>query len=148
MGGFRRPKQKLWRWLIAITYLLGSLSPSLAVPLPGDLAELLARVNDAHAAAEERHHGHRHGAGHHHDDGDSAVMAHAHANGGSAAGHDGQSSPDLYANCCGSVVCLSAVSPQTPSLLGLTTAGYRCDLRSDTTIAGEGPGLRHRPPIT
>jgi hypothetical protein len=63
------------------------------------------------------------------------------------AGHADQDRPDQHGNCCGSVLCLNAVSPQAPSLLQFAPLPSRCDARPDSVLAGRALGPLYRPPI-
>lgn len=155
MIGFRRPARRWWGWLVAITYLLGSLTPSIAAPLPAGLAEVVAqRAHEtlpAHEHAQKHQHSHdyQHSHdGHKHIHGDAKVAVHSHDGTSPAAGHADQDRPDQHGNCCGSVLCLSAISPQAPpSLLRFAPLQSRCESEPDSVLAGEALGPLYRPPI-
>ena len=152
MSGFRKPTRRWWGWLVAITYLLGSLSPSLAVPLPANLAELGAqRAHEAyheHAQKHQHSHDHRHSQSEHqHVRGDAKVAVDSHHECTPVLGHGDHSPYDQRGNCCGSILCFSAVSPQAPSLLRFAPLQSRCESEPDSVRVVEALGPLYRPPI-
>lgn len=139
MNALRRPKRRGWGWLVAIAYLLGCLSPSLAIPLPVDLAELSVRcAHEAHEFTERHQYSHADAASAVHSD-DVAISENGHA--------DQDRHADRHATCCGSALCFSAVSPQAPSLLQFAAPRSICGSEPDW-MGDEGAfGRLYRPPI-
>lgn len=133
MSGISGPRRRWWGWLIAISYLFASLTPSLAAVIPLYLPMQCA---------------HEHMAGHEHHQADDELAAHT-DNGTVACDCDeDQDRPhDRHVNCCGSALCFTAVSPQAPSLVRFAAHGSRCEAQPEL-MGDEGAfGRRYRPPI-
>lgn len=139
MRGLRGLKRRRLGWLVAIAYLLGSMSPSLAAPISVNLADLSGlAAHDTYKWTVE--HPHRHAG--------IEPAAHAHDAATSDDDHAGKDrNGDWHANCCGSALCLSAVSPETLSFLNFGAPQSRCESAPDS-MADEGAfGRLYRPPI-
>ena len=145
MSGLRRPARRWLGWLVAIAYLLGSFAPSMAVLVPEDIAEVLAQR--AHELAHK--HGHQHDHQHQHSHADAKTAVHSHEGTTSAVADADQDRPDDHrnGNCCGSILCFSAVPPSAVSLLQFTPLQSRCDLEPNSTGVGQALGRLYRPPI-
>jgi hypothetical protein len=145
MSGLRRPARRWLGWLVAIAYLLGSFAPSMAVPIPEDIAELLAQR--VHELAHK--HGKQHDHQHQHSHADAKAAVHSHEGTTSAVADADQDRPDdhRHGNCCGSILCFSAVPPSAVSLLQFVPLQSRCDLEPDSTGVGQALGRLYRPPI-
>jgi len=142
MRAWRRPRRRWWGWLVAIAYLLASMTPSLAMVAPLGLADLSMQCDHDHEFAPAVGHQHVHdhaGAG-------SATHLHDVAIAGDC--DDDQHQPSgRHANCCGSVLCFSAVYPQALSIAQSVALRSRCEARPDV-IRDEAAFRRHyRPPI-
>ncbi|MBR1127902.1 hypothetical protein [Bradyrhizobium iriomotense] len=126
-----KPRRRWWGWLVAIAYLLASMTPSLAVPI----------VSVTAIPCEHQH-------AHEHDQADAGSVAHSHDVAMTGACDDDQDEPrDRHASCCGSVLCFSAVSPQAPAIAEFVLPHSRCEAQPDV-IDDEGAFRRHyRPPI-
>lgn len=144
MIGLRKPRRRWWGWLVAVAYLLASMTPSLAIPL--SLDELIRCEHEADRHAIVHEHDHEHDDEHSHDDAGAAVHSHDVAMAGDC--DDDQDQPGhRHAACCGSVLCLSAVYPQPPSLAPFVAPRPRCEAQADV-VGDEGEFRRHyRPPI-
>lgn len=144
MSGCRRPKQRWIGWLAAIAYLFASLTPSLAQVPVNNLVELPV-VQCAHEMHEGTA-GHHHHHDHHHAGAEAAGYSHDATR---EDCHDDQDrSVDGHAGCCGSALCLSAVSPQAPSLPYLAIPRSRCVSQPGETQHEEAVRRLYRPPIT
>jgi len=134
MIGLRKPRRRWWGWLVAIAYLLASMTPSLAISISLD------------AAMQCDHRADRSVDAHEHDD-DPGSPVHSHAMAGDC--DDDQDRPgDRHATCCGSVLCFSAVWPQAPVIAEHAVPRSRCEAQPGV-IGDEGTFRRHyRPPIT
>ena len=133
MIGLRKPRRRWWGWLVAIAYLLASMTPSLAISTALD-----ASIQCEHPADQPAHE-------HAHDEG-ATVHSHDVAMAGDC--DDDQGRPgDRHATCCGSVLCFSAVSPQAPAIAEFVVPHARCEAQPDV-IGDAGAFRRHyRPPI-
>ncbi|MBR0959758.1 hypothetical protein [Bradyrhizobium japonicum] len=113
-----------------MTYLLASMTPSLAIsisPLTSIPCEQPTHAHD------------RINAG-------SAVHLHEVAMDGDCD-NDQDEPGDRHAACCGSVLCFSAVPPQAPGIAKFVSPHSRCEAQPDV-IGDEGTFRRHyRPPI-
>jgi hypothetical protein len=136
MSSFRRPKRRVWGWLVAIAYLLGSITPSLAAAFPASPMELSIQCShEVHEFAGSRQHGLA-----------SAVLVDVATSESNHADQDRHS--NRHAGCCDSAPCFSAVSPQAPSLLHFSAPRCRCELEP-ALISDEGAFSRlYRPPNT
>ena len=140
MRGLRGPKRGWLGWLVAIAYLLGSMSPSLAAPVSVNFADLsILAAHKTHVSTGEQQHSHT----------GVELVSHSHdlamADDGNA---DQDRHSDRHANCCGSALCFSAVSPKTLSFLQFGAPRSRCESMQDV-MADEGAfGRLYRPPIT
>jgi hypothetical protein len=132
MSRLSGPRRRWWGWLIAISYLFASMTPSLAAVVP-NLPMQCA---------------HEHTAGHEHRQADGELAAHAHDG---TVTHDCDGDPDWpdgrHGHCCGSALCFVAVSPQAPSLVRFVAHGSRCEARPDLMGDEAAFGRRYRPPI-
>ncbi len=134
MIGLRKPRRRWWGWLVAIAYLLASMTPSLAISV--DASIQLEHQADQHANTHEHDHA---GAG-------SVVHSHDVAMAGDCDDDDDRPG-DRHAPCCGSVLCFSAVPPQAPAIAEFVVPRSRCEAQPDL-IGDEGAFRRHyRPPI-
>jgi hypothetical protein len=135
MIGLMKPRRRWLGWLVAIAYLLASMTPSLAVSMVLD-----ASIQCEHPADQPAHE-------HHHDEATgSAVHSHDVAMAGDC--DDDQDRPgDRHATCCGSVLCFSAVSPQAPAIADFVVPHARCEAQPD--VIGDASAFRrhYRPPI-
>jgi hypothetical protein len=135
MIGSRKPRRRWWGWLVAIAYLLASMTPSLAIPTALD-----APIPCEHRADQPGHtHEHDESAG-------SALHSHDVAMAGDC--DDDQDRPvNRHAACCGSVLCFSAVSPQAPAIAEFAMPHARCEAQPD--VIGDSVAFRrhYRPPI-
>lgn len=151
MGGLTKLARRWLGWLAAITYLLASLTPTLAVRLPADLIEPLNQVNHLAPDAHEHAHGHNltraHEQGGHQHGPAGALMAYAEPAADSPDGHDGCDQQNQHGNCCGSVLCMSAVAPQLPLLAQFEPMRSRGEYEPASMCAGERFGPLYRPPI-
>ncbi|WP_126257435.1 hypothetical protein [Bradyrhizobium sp. LVM 105] len=129
MIGSTRPRRRWWGWLVAIAYLLASMTPSLAIPISPVTA--IPCEQPAHA----------------HDQIDAGSAVHSHDVAMEGECDDDHGHGDRHAACCGSVLCFSAVSPQAPGFAEFGSQHSRCEAQPDV-IADEGAFRRHyRPPI-
>ncbi len=139
MRGLRGPKRRWLGWLVAIAYLLGSMAPSLAAPISVNLSDLSGlAAHDTNKWTVE--HQHRH----------TGIEPATHSRDAATSDddHAGQHrNGDGHVNCCGSALCLSAVSPETLSFLNFGVPQSRCESARDS-MADEGAfGRLYRPPI-
>ena len=133
MSGSSGPRRRWWGWLIAISYLFASMTPSLASIVPLYLPMPYA---------------HEHMAGHEHHQADGGLAAHAHDGTVACDCDDDQDRPDgRHVSCCGSALCFSALSPQVPSLVRFVAHGSRCEAQPDLMGDEAAFGRRYRPPI-
>ena len=133
MSRLSGPRRRWWGWLIAISYLLASMAPSLAAVVPFYLPMQCP---------------HEHIAGHEHHQADGELAAHSHDGTVTHDCDDDQDWPDGYqGHCCGSALCFAAVSPQAPSLVRFVAHGSRCETRPDLMGDEAAFGRRYRPPI-
>jgi hypothetical protein len=135
MIGLRKPRRRWWGWLVAIAYLLASMTPSLAISISLDVAMQCEHQGDHPRDAHE------------HEDAAGSV-AHSHDVAMAGDCDDDQDRPgDRHAICCGSVLCFSAVWPQAPAIAEHVMPRSRCEAQPDV-IGDEGTFRRHyRPPI-
>ncbi|MBB4367365.1 hypothetical protein GGD63_000134 [Bradyrhizobium sp. cir1] len=128
MIGLIRPRRRWWGWLVAIAYLLASMTPSLAVSIVPVTA-----IPCEHQPAHEA---------------DAGPAVHSHDVAMTGDCDDDRDEPrDRHATCCGSVLCFSAVSPQAPAIAEFVVPHSRCEAQPDV-IGDEGAFRRHyRPPI-
>lgn len=139
MRGLRGPNRGWLGWLVAIAYLLGSMTPSLAAPISVSLADLSSLA--AHGLHELT-------GGHQHSHAGIEFVAHTHVMAISDIDHDDQGQHgDHHANCCGSALCFSAVSPQAPSLLQFAVPRSRCESEPGLTRDETAFRRHYRPPI-
>jgi hypothetical protein len=126
-------------WLVAIAYLLGSMNPSLAATISVNFADLsVPAAHETHVWTGEHQHSHT-----------GVIVSHSHdlamADDDNA---DQDPHSDRHANCCGSALCFSAVSPKTLAFLQFGAPRSRCESMPDL-MADEGAfGRLYRPPIT
>ena len=133
MSGLCRPRRRWWGWLIAISYLFASMTPSLAAVVPLHLP---------------MQHAHEHMAQHEHQPADDEPAAHAHDGTMTCDCDDDQDWPHgRHGNCCGSALCFAALSPQAPSLVQFAAHASRCEAQPDLTGDEGAFGRRYRPPI-
>lgn len=124
MRGLRGLRQLGWR--VAVVYLLGSLSPSLAAPISVNFADLsVLATHETDVWTDE----------HQHTLTSSELVSHSHnLTSASDEGADQDRHDDRHARCCGSALCFSAVSPETPTLLQFGTLRSRCEATPDLTV--------------
>lgn len=136
MGNLTQPKRRWWGWLFAVAYLLGSMSPTLALPFAVGQRDVAAQHANQSRALGECHEHHRASAkpAQHLDD--VAVGADV----------DKRSVGHAHSSCCGSL-CFSAISPQPASVLQLAMPRFRCDSEPDLKIDEGTLARRYRPPI-
>lgn len=133
MCSLKRPKRRWWGWLFAVAYLVGSISPSLAMPFAVGQRDGVAHHTEQSNARRGCHEHHR------------AGVAPAHLR-DVAAGVDKSSVGRAHSSCCSSL-CFSAVSPQPASIHQLATPRFRCDSEPDLKIDEGTLARRYRPPI-
>ena len=135
----RGPRRRRWGWLVAIAYLFASMTPSLAAVVALDPIDL---------PMPHMHAGNDHAAGQQHSHADDGAAPHTHDEASLRDFDNDQDLPsDRHANCCGSILCFSAISPQAPSLVLFATLRSRCESEPDP-IGDAGAFRRHyRPPI-
>jgi hypothetical protein len=137
----RGSRRRWWGALVAIAYLFASMTPSLAIAVPFDSIDMPmphAHEGDEHADGHQHSHASAVPAAHSHDSHDAALTEDP---------DDRDSPANQHANCCGSVLCFSAISPQTPSLVQFPAPRSRCESEPDL-IGDAGAFRRHyRPPI-
>jgi len=139
MSACRRPKQRWIGWLAAIAYLFASLTPSLAL-VPVNLVDLPVQCAHEIRDGAARHH-------HHHDHAGAKAATHSHDAAREDCHDDQNRSADDHAGCCGSALCLSAVSPQAPSLPCLAVPRSRYVSQPGETQHEEACRRLYRPPI-
>lgn len=135
MGSLTRPKRRWWGWLFAVAYLLGSISPSLAMPFGLGQRDVVARHTERSNA--------RGGCHEHRRAGVQPTPLHDVATG---VDIDKRSDGHAHSSCCGSL-CFSAVSPQPASVLQPATPRFRCDSGPTLKIDEGTLARRYRPPI-
>lgn len=136
MIGLRKPRRRWWGWLVAIAYLLASMTPSLAISISLDVVMQCDHPSDQPGDAHEHDHA-----------GGSAVHSHDVAMAGDCDDDDHDRPGERHATCCGSVLCFSAVWPQAPAVAEFVVPRSRCEAPPDV-IGDEGTFRRHyRPPI-
>jgi hypothetical protein len=136
MVGLGKPRRRWWGWLVAVAYLLASMTPSLAIPVPLDVSSQCEHEAEGPVVAHE------------HDHADVGSAAHSHDVAMTGDCDDDQDQHrDRHAGCCGSVLCFSAVSPQAPLIADIVAPRSLCETQPDV-IGDEGAFRRHyRPPI-
>jgi hypothetical protein len=155
MNGLRGPRRRGWAWLTAIAYLLASMTPSLAVPAPLGFVEVSMHIGHEHGEEASGHrHDHAHEFKHVHADGREHVHAtpevkgHSHGPAATAtSGDDRDRSGAQHANCCGSVLCFSAVSPQAPPMVLFAAPRSRCETWPEVVRSTSVFRRHYRPPI-
>ena len=149
-------------WVKGAAFLRTWQPPAPALALAGTTVAAVAHAHD-HGHAHDHQHGHSHQHGHdhqhalsdhqhgasgqQHSHGGDKVASHSHQEVAPASDPVDRDSDDQHGNCCGSVLCLSAVSPKSPSLLQFAPLQSRCELKPDSVCAGEALGPLYRPPI-
>lgn len=136
MVGLTRPKRRWWGWLFAAAYLLGLITPPLAMASAVGQHDVVAHHTEQSNAPGGCHEHHRAGVepAHVYDvaegvDIDKRSVGHGHS------------------SCCSSL-CFSAISPRSESVLQLAMPRFRCDSEPDLKIDEDAVAERYRPPIT
>ncbi len=136
MLSMTRPKRRQWAWLFAIAYLLGSMSPSLALPFAAGLRGVVAQHTEQSKALVGCHEHHHAGAEPAQHLLDVAV----------GADIDERSGGPRHSSCCGSL-CFSAAPPQPTSILQLPMPRFRCESEPALKFDEGTRARRYRPPI-
>jgi hypothetical protein len=135
---------KAFRWraacTLALLYGLCVLAPAVAFAF-GDPARTFHCLTEDHHSAASLHADHHHGSKAHADHVHQDGTHHQHAK---HEGGDGKTSP---AKCCG-FACLSALPAGFADLISAPIVHAVILPARHDSVAGRGPDLRYRPPIS
>jgi hypothetical protein len=137
MVGLTRPKRRWWGWLFAAAYLLGLITPPLAMASAVGQHDVVAHHTEQSNAPGGCHEHHRAGV-------DEPAHVYDVAEG---VDIDKRSVGHGHSSCCSSL-CFSAISPRSESVLQLAMPRFRCDSEPDLKIDEDAVAERYRPPIT
>jgi hypothetical protein len=155
-AGLTRLKRLRAGWIIALTYLLCVLAPTLSFALPGSRAASPCLTEAAHVAGIVHMHTdapiqHVHDDGHVHDHG----KAHSHAISGDQDGSialNGKSVPEKVPHssdgqCCG-LTCVTALPATLIDVVKPSAPTALCEVEGYRKVSDDAAPRHYRPPIS
>lgn len=153
--GLTRLKRVRAGWIVALTYLLCVLAPTISFALPGSQAITPCLTEASHGPGMGHLHTdasiqHVRVDGHMHDH--SGAHSHAISDGSISVALKGKSIPERVPHssdgqCCG-LTCISAL-PATPiDIVKPSTPAARCDVEGYRKVTDNAPPRLYRPPIS